>query len=667
MTVSLPKEKRKKIINSVKQFRGREKCKIREFAKFIGILTSACPAVKYGWLYTKAFEREKFLALQSCNGNYNSRMSIPSNLSNDFDWWLTNIPFAFNSLGPMNYKIEIFSDASPSGWGVCCNGEKSHGFWSPTEKTHHINYLELLSSFFGLKCFASHLSNVNILCRIDNTTAIAFINRMGSIQFPKLNILTKEIWQWCERRNIYIFASYIKSKDNTIADQESRSLDIATEYELNQDKFQVITSSFGQPQIDLFASRTNAKCKKFVSWGEDPESWAVDAFTLDGGQFYFYAFPPFSVILRVLQKIIDDKAEGVVVVPNWNSQPWYPGFRSLLAQDPNSTPALEKSFPGGRSLIVQALQNGKVPDMSLEICTASISNSTNKQYNVGLKLWWQFCCDKNIDVFDITVPLVLEFLTIRFNKGASYSSLNCYRSAISQIASPDLANDYRLKRFFKGVYGLRPSLPKYNVTWDPSTVLTYVKTLSNENIKLDILTQKVAILLALTTGQRVQTLASIQLENLVISKDNITIKIPKRIKTSGPNRFQPTLVLPIFKQDLEICVYTAILCYLKRTKNLRNTSCKSLFILPKKPHKDASSQSISRWIKCMLSKSGVDISMFTAHSTRHAATFAAARKGVSLDTIRLSAGWTEKSSTFANFYQRPLLSKNTFANDVLSC
>ncbi|KAJ8980421.1 hypothetical protein NQ317_018813 [Molorchus minor] len=64
----------------------------------------------------------------------------------------------------------------------------------------------------------------------------------------------------------------------------------------------------------------------------------------------------------------------------------------------------------------------------------------------------------------------------------------------------------------------------------------------------------------------------------------------------------------------------------------------------------------------MLNRSGLDTSRFTAHSTRHASTSAAARKGVSYDTIRLAAGWTRRSSTFANFYDRPIIEDNDFAN-----
>lgn len=49
---------------------------------------------------------------------------------------------------------------------------------------------------------------------------------------------------------------------------------------------------------------------------------------------------------------------------------------------------------------------------------------------------------------------------------------------------------------------LRPGLPKYENTWDPSIVLSYVKKLNSETIGLEILTQKLVTLLALATGQR---------------------------------------------------------------------------------------------------------------------------------------------------------------------
>ena len=41
----------------------------------------------------------------------------------------------------------------------------------------------------------------------------------------ELNRLTKEIWEWCMARNIWISAFHIPGKDNSIADKLSRNLD----------------------------------------------------------------------------------------------------------------------------------------------------------------------------------------------------------------------------------------------------------------------------------------------------------------------------------------------------------------------------------------------------------------------------------------------------------
>lgn len=227
--------------------------------------------------------------------------------------------------------MEIFSDTSLTGWGAASNGQKTHGFWNQLEQKLHINNLELIAAFLALKCFASEERNCEILLRIDNTTAISYINRLGGIKFKALNKIAKQIWQWAETRHIWLFASYIPSRDNKDADKESRRLNIHTEWELNNRAFTIVTNALGQPTIDLFASRINAKCKTYCSWQRDPESFAIDAFTISWNNSFFNAFRPF---LRCLRKVVDDKAEGIVIVPLWPAQPWFPLFTKLLTQEP---------------------------------------------------------------------------------------------------------------------------------------------------------------------------------------------------------------------------------------------------------------------------------------------------------------------------------------------
>lgn len=124
-------------------------------------------------------------------------------------WWKTNIQNSVAPIRSFSFVAIIFTDASLTGWGAVCDSHKTGGIWSPTEKNFHINELELLAVFFGLKCFAADLRDCEILLRVDNTTAIAYINRMGGTQYPWLHNLPRDIWQWCESRRIWIFASYI--------------------------------------------------------------------------------------------------------------------------------------------------------------------------------------------------------------------------------------------------------------------------------------------------------------------------------------------------------------------------------------------------------------------------------------------------------------------------
>lgn len=270
-----------------------------------------------------------------------------------------------------------------------------------------------------------------------------------------------------------------------------------------------------------------------------------------------------------------------------------------------------------------------------------------------------------MDPYKVSPESVLEFLTIQFNKGVSYSSLNNYRSSIAQIAGPDLGQDFRIQKFFKGVYMLRPGKPKYDSIWNPSVVLDYIKTLEHSEDNLNILSQKLVTLLALATGQRLQTFTLIDINNIYISEERIEIPIPARIKTSARNRSQPLLSLPFLTADPRVCVARTLVSYLDKTKPLRGTIT-NLFISVSKPYKKISAQTLSRWVKNILTKSGIDTSKFSAYSTRHASTSAANRKGINFDTIRLSAGWSRDSKMFAEVYNRPLMSDKSFAEAILT-
>ncbi|XP_070518817.1 uncharacterized protein [Cardiocondyla obscurior] len=279
LSLNLPDKKKNQILNFINNFQIGKSYKIRDFARFLGVLASACPAINYGFIHCKRIERQKFLALKFNGGDYEGKIYINKYIIEDFNWWYKNAIIGSNPFKTLNFKIEIFSDSSLSGWGCYCNNKKAFGFWNEQEKRNHINYLELLVAFFALKCFASNLLECEILIRIDNMTAISYINRAGGVQFPHLSELSRKIWEWCEEKKLWLKASYIPSTKNNEADEASRNINIDSEWEISQINFKQIENQFGPFSVDLFASRLNKKCQRFYSRFPDPEAESIDAFT----------------------------------------------------------------------------------------------------------------------------------------------------------------------------------------------------------------------------------------------------------------------------------------------------------------------------------------------------------------------------------------------------
>ncbi|XP_077263344.1 uncharacterized protein LOC143898093 [Temnothorax americanus] len=334
--------------------------------------------------------------------------------------------------------------------------------------------------------------------------------------------------------------------------------------------------------------------------------------------------------------------------------------------DPGTTSLMEAPYPGSRNIMRQALALKGIPEDALDIAVSSLSDSSVRQYETAYKKWWSYCQENHIDAFTISIPNILSFLSREFHTGASYGTINSYRSAIAFILGPEIGQDDRVKKFCRGVSKKRPPKPKYNSTWDPRIVIDFLeKWTPNNELDLEKLSLKLVTLLALITGHRFQTLALIDVRNIEKARNLIEIKIPARIKTSRPGREQPTLLIPFYPQNRDICVASTLEAYMERTRELRGR-CTSLFISFKKPYKAVSTQTLSRWVKSTLTISGVDTKTFSAYSTRHASTSAAKRSGVSIDTIKKTAGWTIASETFAKVYNlRVREEKEVFARAIL--
>ncbi|GFO07303.1 tyrosine recombinase xerc [Plakobranchus ocellatus] len=166
-------------------------------------------------------------------------------------------------------------------------------------------------------------------------------------------------------------------------------------------------------------------------------------------------------------------------------------------------------------------------------------------------------------------------------------------------------------------------------------------------------------------GHRCQTFHAMDIKHMQISEGKATFHIAPLLKTNSPKNPISTITLRAYREDRRICVFTCLKLYLKRTKHLRSTT--QLFIGNYSPHSAVTKDTLARWIKSMLNKAGIDTNVYKAHSTRAAASSAAARS-IDIAQVLNTAGWSRKQ-TFAKFYNKPVQTESAsaqFDNSVLN-
>ena len=376
-TITVPDDKAQDVVQKCENLMNNTKPSIREVAQVIGKIVAAFPAAQYGPLYYRNLETEKIAALKANSGHFDRTMRLSDNAKKELQWWIVNIGVCCAPIGRETPPVEIRTDASGAGWGATDLTTNTGGRWNESEnekaKNNKINYLELRAVDLGLKSFCTEMRNVHILVRVDNITAVTYLNNMGGVRSQDCNLMATKIWRWCIHRNIWLTASYLPGKLNTEADQKSRKFNDRTEWTLNKQAFEHIVKRFGQPEIDLFASRLNAQLDRYVTWLPDPHAESVDAFTLDWSSFQFYAFPPFCLIPRCLQKIIHDQATGLLVVPNWPTQAWFPCLKAMLVEEP-------MLIPKSKDLLLQPVTHAPHPLYDrLDILCCRLSGKPSSQ------------------------------------------------------------------------------------------------------------------------------------------------------------------------------------------------------------------------------------------------------------------------------------------------
>ena len=355
-------------------------------------------------------------------------------------------------------------------------------------------------------------------------------------------------------------------------------------------------------------------------------------------------------------------------LPRTNSHTQQEGHPHLTRVPGGGTPATGENEPPCLAPFRRTFTARGLSPATTTLLFKAWRRGTSRQYQAAWNRWHAWCLQRHTDPVSAPLSQILDFLTVEFNSGKTYSTMNSYRSALSTLHDPidgcSVGKHPLVIRLLKGIFNSKPPSPKYATTWDVAKVLSYLATLSpNRQLSLKDLTFKLVMLVALVSADRGQSLALMDTRHKSTTHGKVTFFIMNHTKTSRPGKPHKKIILPAFPQDRKLCVKLTLTEYLSRTRPLRILGNRhTLFISYTRPYKPVKSATIARWIKTVLIRAG--ITGYGAHSTRGAATSAAISAGLSARTILAAADWSQES-TFTKFYRRPSDS-STFGRAILA-
>ena len=252
MKIRLTAEKVTQIAILCREAQQKQTLVAQELAHLIGKMTATLPAIYQAPLWYRELQCLKNQAIQE-SLSFDQPVLLNPEAQLELQWWSTRLAQANGkSVLTQEPDLVVETDASLQGWGAICKGIRTGGPWLQTEREHHINYLELLAATLAVKTFTKGQKDIHIHLRMDNQTAVFYVNHMGGTRSETLSRLAIQLWQWW--RNLSLSAEYLPGVDNCIADQESRAIQSSAEWYLKREVFQQVMTVLGECSADLFAS-----------------------------------------------------------------------------------------------------------------------------------------------------------------------------------------------------------------------------------------------------------------------------------------------------------------------------------------------------------------------------------------------------------------------------
>ena len=330
---------------------------------------------------------------------------------------------------------------------------------------------------------------------------------------------------WCHHYHITLKARHIPGCLNVMADLLSRSNQVqSTEWSLHPQVFKQVCQKWFTPHVDLFATHLNHKLPLYVSPIPDPRAWDIDALNIDWTNLTTYAYPPTTLLHKVIQKIRQCHCLIIVIAPGWPGMPWFWGIVQLSTEIPLQLPVSTTLLKQSHKYVF----HNNPQQLNLHAWCLGADNSKNKAslwrwqriaapqwsstriiYRSKWALFEKWCRENLVDFSTPSVKQISDFFMYLYQDlNRRPSTIDGYRTAIVDTMGPTaqhIAHNADLHRLLSSFRRDRPKSSRNLPKWNLSVVLNELTKAPFEPMKdtdLKHLTLKTAFLLALASSKR---------------------------------------------------------------------------------------------------------------------------------------------------------------------
>ncbi|KAL5496815.1 hypothetical protein EMCRGX_G013175 [Ephydatia muelleri] len=273
------------------------------------------------------FMTRNLYALLDCRKAWCEMLELTPPVRMELDFWANCLP-KYNAQPlwhtPSAVRV-VYSDASDTGYGGYTVEHGTHvaqGVWTEEEASQSSTWRELVAVSRVLNSIATKLCNTRVRWFSDNQNVIRIL-QVGSRK-PNLQEQALKVFETCIIHQIRLEPEWIPRAQNELADFISRIVDY-DDWQISPALFYYLEEAWGPYSVDRFADNFNTRLSRFNSRFACPGSEAVDTFTVHwgGGENNWWCPPP-SLVARVVRHAETCKANGTLVVPHWESAPYWP-------------------------------------------------------------------------------------------------------------------------------------------------------------------------------------------------------------------------------------------------------------------------------------------------------------------------------------------------------